>query len=201
MTSSTLYKELNYVNHSRERRHYYAQIIVGNPELMSDLLDILFRVDDDLSCRAGWLLEYAIKSDIALLYPYLDRFVAQINSVYKDAAVRPVSKICEILALSYYKKQNPHTQEFLKSEHRSKLIEVAFDWLITDQKVAVKAYTMTTLLYLGTELDWVHPELERIMDEGYLKGSAAFKARVRQTKVLLKKLNSNLQKKKDDPYD
>ena len=59
--------------------------------------------------------------------------------------------------------------------------------MITDQKVAVKAYTMTTLFYLGTEVDWVHPELERLMQEGYADGSAAFKARCRHIKEAIRK--------------
>ena len=32
--------------------------------------------------------------------------------------------------------------------------------MINDEKVAVKAYSMATLYYLGTEFDWIHEELK-----------------------------------------
>lgn len=187
MTLRELYHELNYVNHSREKRGYYAALIIDQPELMPLVLDILFMVDDTLSNRAGWLVEFVTKKDIALLFPHLDIFTSNMGSVYQDSALRPVAKICEYLTLSFYKEKNPQTRKQLTVLHRERMIEAGFDWMITDQKVAVKAYTMTSLFYLGTETDWVHPELERIMEEEYATGSAAFKARCRHTKEAIKK--------------
>ena len=58
--------------------------------------------------------------------------------------------------------------------------------MITDQKVAAKAYSMNTLYLLGKDFDWIHPELKRILEDNFHSGSAAFKARARH---LLKKLN------------
>ena len=34
MTKAELYKELNYVNHSREKRLKYANLVIDNPELI-----------------------------------------------------------------------------------------------------------------------------------------------------------------------
>lgn len=187
MTPGQLYKELNYVNHSREKRAHYAQLLIAQPILMKEVLDILFMVDDELSNRAGWLAEFATKNDISIIYPHLDYFIDLMDTVYQDSALRPCAKICERLVLSYYKDKNALTQKHLTQKHRTKMIETGFDWLLTDQKVAVKAYTMTTLFYLGTDTDWVHVELERIMRDGYASGSAAFKARCRHMKILLDK--------------
>lgn len=187
MTHQELYDQLNYVNHSREKRAYYAQLVINDPSLIPLIIEILFKVDDPISNRAGWLLEFVCKTDITTLFPYLDTFTEKMHTVHQDSAVRPVAKICEYLTLSYYKKKKPLTIKHLTSLHKERIIEAGFDWLITDQKVAVKAYTMTSLFWLGTEIDWIHPELYRIMEDGYHQGSAAYKARCRHMFEAIKK--------------
>lgn len=179
MTREELYEELNYVNHSREKRGYYAAMIRNEPDLFPIVLEILFMVDDPASNRAGWIAEFTCKQDASILYPYLDDFTLFMPQVYLDSALRPVTKICEHLALEYYKIQCPLAQKHLKPIHKERMIEAGFDWLITGQKVAVKAYTLTTLFWLGTEIDWVHPELKRIMEQDYGSQSAAYKARAK----------------------
>ena len=57
--------------------------------------------------------------------------------------------------------------------------------MITEQKVAVKAYSMHTLFLFGSEFDWVHPELRIILERDFSSQSAAFKARSRH---ILKKI-------------
>ncbi|GAL78179.1 hypothetical protein JCM19274_4678 [Algibacter lectus] len=54
MTTEQLYNELNYVNHSREKRLFYSKMVINNPALIPKLLDLLFMVDDKLSPRAAW---------------------------------------------------------------------------------------------------------------------------------------------------
>lgn len=65
------------------------------------------------------------------------------------------------------------------------MLEAGYDRMITDQKVAVNAYTMTTLNHLGTEFKWVHPELRLIIAENYSEGSPAFKARSRNVSKMI----------------
>ena len=57
--------------------------------------------------------------------------------------------------------------------------EVSVD---TTSKFAVRAYTMTTLYLFGLQKDWVHPELEYLINSKIMKESAGCKAR--GTKIL-----------------
>lgn len=186
MTKEQLYQELNYVNHSREKRSYYADLLINNPELVSPLLEILFTVNDKISCRAAWIFEFMCSEHINTIIPHLNKFTDNISLVHLDSAVRPVAKVCEILITAYYKNKNPEVLKYLIEKHKEKIIEVCFDWMITNQKVAVKAYSMTTLFFLGQEYQWVYPELKIILERDYELQSAAFKARARR---ILKKLN------------
>ncbi|WP_347925365.1 adenylosuccinate lyase [Pontimicrobium sp. SW4] len=185
MTNEELYKELSYVNHSRENRKKYALLVISSPELIPKVLDILFQVDDKISCRAAWLLEFVARENLDSILPYLDSFTKNMHTVHQDPAVRPVAKICEYLIEAYYHRDNNHAKEYLKAAHKEKIIELSFDYMITNQKVAAKAYSMNTLYLLGKEYDWIHPELAMILERDFNSGTAAFKARARH---LLKKL-------------
>lgn len=185
MTNEELYKELSYVNHSRENRKKYALLIISNPELIPKVLDILFQVNDKTSCRAAWLLEFVARENLDSILSYLDRFTENMHTVHQDPAVRPVAKICEYLIEAYYHRDINHTKDYLKPEHKERIIELSFDYMITDQKVAAKAYSMNTLYLLGKEYEWIHPELSMILERDFNLGTAAFKARARH---LLKKL-------------
>ncbi|WP_299222361.1 adenylosuccinate lyase [uncultured Aquimarina sp.] len=180
-----LEEEIRNTNHSREKRNHFANLILRNPELLPQLIEICHQVDDEISCRASWGLEFLCKNNLEAILPHLDSFIKLLPLVHQDPAVRPVAKICEYLILAYYKKKSTEVRKHLIATHREKITEACFDWLISDQKVAPKAYSMTSLYLLGTEFDWVHPELKITLENNYHDGSAAYKARSR---MILKKL-------------
>ncbi|WP_317164448.1 adenylosuccinate lyase [Oceanihabitans sp. IOP_32] len=185
LTTEELYNELNHVNHSRENRLFYANLITHNHELISKLLEIMFRVNDKASSRAAWVFEFVCNQNIDLIIPYLDTFTKNIHKVHLDSAVRPVAKICEYIAKAFTAKTNNAIKQALTPLYKERIIALCFDYMINDEKVAAKAYSMSTLFLLGKDDAWVYPELTRILKEDYSKQSAAFKARARQ---ILKKI-------------
>ncbi|WP_298500194.1 adenylosuccinate lyase [uncultured Algibacter sp.] len=188
MTKEELYNELNYVNHSREKRLYYAHLMHNNLDLVPKLLDILFTVDDKISPRAAWVFEFMCNEDIDTIIPFLDHFTENMHKVHLDSAVRPVAKICEFLAKAYTSKFDNKIKVFLTETHKERIIETCFDYMINDEKVAPKAYGMSTLFLLGKQYDWIYPELARILEDDFSKQSAAFKARARH---ILKKIKTH----------
>ena len=187
MTFEQLYSELNYVNHSREKRNYYANIVLQQPELLSTLLQVVFTVDDKISARAAWLFEFVAREDLDAILPHLNTYVENMQKVHLDPAVRPMAKVAEYLVEAFYHKNDNLTKEKLTKKHREKITEACFDWMISDQKVAVKAYSMRSLYLLGREFDWIHEELLIILERDFATHSAAFKARARQLIKRLKK--------------
>ncbi|WP_299229436.1 adenylosuccinate lyase [uncultured Psychroserpens sp.] len=187
MTTEQLYNELNYVNHSREKRLYYANLVISQPELISELLDILFMIDDKISCRAAWVFEFMCGEKLEAIIPHLSRFTESIHKVHLDSAVRPVAKVCEHLIKAYYSKHDHIIKTALRHEHLEKIIEACFDWMINDEKIAPKAYAMNALFLLGKDHDWIHPELAMILERDYHMQSSGFKARARH---ILKKIKA-----------
>lgn len=185
MTKELLYNELNYVNHSREKRLFYANLVIDNPNLIPKLLEVLFMVDDKISCRAAWVFEFMCNEKLEAIIPYLDTFTLQMHKVHLDSAVRPVAKVCEYLVKAYYSKQENKIQTALKPIHIERITEVCFDFMINDEKIAPKAYAMNTLYLLGKDIDWIHPELIIILERDFQIQSSGFKARA---KHILKKI-------------
>ena len=185
MTKTELYRELNYVNHSREKRLHYANLVSAQPELVTPLLDILYEVDDKISCRAAWVFEFLCGEQLEAIIPHLNTFTQNLSKVHLDSAVRPVAKVCEYLIKAYYSKQDNSIKTQLKEQHKEKIIEACFDWMINDEKIAPKAYAMNSLFLLGNEYHWIHPELAMILERDFQMQSSGFKARARH---ILKKI-------------
>jgi len=169
------------VDATREKRTEMAELILGNPTLMSPLVEIALTDDNPISSRACWVLEFTVKQNLSYIFNYLDGFTSGLGEVQLDSSVRPVAKICEILIKAYFSKKANLAQNELTDEHLERMATACFDWLIGDHKVAAKAYSMTSLLLLGRKFDWILPELKMVLEQNYADGSAAYKARARMT--------------------
>ena len=184
MKESELHEALEYVNHSRANRLKMARSIMENPALVDPLLDIAYSLKEPLSSRACWSIEFAARQDLRFLDNYLDKFINGMSKVKSDSSVRPVAKICELLILEYYGSSPQNNPSNLSHDHLEHIATACFDWLIEDQKVAPKAYSMTCLYHLGKTFGWIHPELKMVLENNYANGSAGYKARAR--KILAK---------------
>ncbi len=181
MDKIEIYDLLNYVDASRRRRDAACSKVLENPGFLGPLLAIGYQDVHPISSRAFWVLEYVTKEHLFLLLPYLDAFTEKLGEIRLDASVRPAAKICESLLKAYFATTLNSVQKEITQQHLEKMTICFFDWLIGDQKVAVKAYSMTGLLLLGRKFEWIHPELKQIVTENYAKGSAAYQARARMT--------------------
>ncbi|MBT8252964.1 MAG: adenylosuccinate lyase [Flavobacteriaceae bacterium] len=189
MTAFDLNKELEYVNHSREHRQYYARLVIDNPDLLPQVLDLAFDVNNRKSCKAALLLEFIVREDLYAILPYLNRITSNMAQIHFDAAVRPIAKICECLIEAFYSKIENPVQTALTKTQRERIIEQSFDYLIGDYAIAPKAYGMTNLFRLGYEFDWIHPELILILERNYAHGSAGYKVRAGRILNILKNDN------------
>lgn len=163
-----------------------AEEILGNPQWLPDLIGICLGRHDAIGSRACWVLEFVFNKDPARLFPYLETFTSGLSQLREESSIRPMAKICELLAGGYY--QPGHRKKPpLESHHREGMAEACFDWLIGPHKVAPKAYSMQTLYLLGEEFPWIRPELQEVLKLNYANGSAAYQARARHILKLLEK--------------
>jgi len=178
---SEFQNNLNYVTGYRDNRQKYANEVLDNPEYFPELIRLCFHVSDKNASKAFWILEFVCYQKLEWLAHYLDFFCSNIKKLKDESAIRPAAKICQLLILAHYKKN----EIILSDKNLEEIIESSFDWLINDIKVASKAYSMRTLYILGLHYDWIHPELKIIITKDFPNHSAAYKA---VAKEVLKKI-------------
>ena len=175
----------------RENRERVAAIFLDKPELIPNLIICLFNIDYKLHYKAAWILEILLEKDLSILLPHIDYFTSNIGKLRHESAVRPISKICNWLAISYIKKQKEDSLKSLSTTNIEQIVETGFDWMIDDFKVATKAYTMNTLFCFGKvkaqEFQWIHKELKNTILQNINNKSAAYKSRGKITLELLAK--------------
>ena len=162
----------------------YRDILVNaclkNTSWTSFLLTNMQSVDNENSNVSARILELSCKENIEIIIPYLDFFCELLNKVKLNGAIRVCSKICELLMIEYFIKNNHKITDSLQNEHLEKIIEAGFIWMITDQQIAVQAYTMQALFLLGTKYDWIHNDLAIIIERNIPTGSTDYKNRGRK---------------------
>ncbi|MEE9349436.1 MAG: adenylosuccinate lyase [Flavobacteriaceae bacterium] len=190
MTKEQISNELEHMSALRVSRQRVANLVVQDENNFKQLLDIVFDVDNKTSIKAAWVVEFVCKDKMLWLYNHLDYFTKNMHKAHFGSVVRPLAKICELLVLQ--NKRTPKLNFTLK--HKQRIAETTFDWLISDHKVAVKAYSMTSLFILGKEIDWIHEELKMIIISNINDSSKAYEAR---GKFVLKEIEKlNLKKRK-----
>lgn len=178
MSIHNLKEELDKMTALKEDRQRVAYFVLENQLLFNDLVSITFQVEHKISIKAAWVLEWVCTNHhLEWILPHLDEFSTKIATLKFDSAIRPCAKICEHLAIAYHAKNKNGVQNKLKSIHINAIIETGFDWLITPQKIAARAYTMSFLYYFGLEKDWVHPALKNLIETKIIHESKGTKAR------------------------
>jgi hypothetical protein len=181
--SSELQSKLDYVSAYRENRLKAAKDVLENQSLFKELIQICCSPLDKNNHKACWILEFVSYEELIWLQPHLDFFCSNLKVLKDESSIRPIAKVVQLLVKSHYKKNE--NSIFLSPENLQDCIEVSFDWLINDVKVATKAYSIRTLYVLGNHYDWIHPELQIILNKDYANHSAAYKAVARE---VLKKI-------------
>jgi hypothetical protein len=171
------YKTIENSTAYRKSRDENKNFILDNPTYLNDLITIAFNISDKNHYKACWILELVCEEKITQFVPFIDAFCQIISKYTVDQAIRPVSKISLFLS--------KNQEIILIEDHKTKIIEACFDWLIQEGKVATKAYAIRALFEFGKKQDWIYPELKRILADDYSHHSAAYKAVARE---ILKKI-------------
>lgn len=77
-------------NPAKVNRDKAANIVLNEPKLIKYLVDLTFDVNNKLSIKAAWVLEWiCTHHGVEHILPYLDSFATNISTVHFDSAVRP----------------------------------------------------------------------------------------------------------------
>lgn len=185
MNQNDFRKELENLIAYRETRLRIANTVLANPKLYPYLLEVCYEFENNVSSRACWILEFVCAEKLEWLLPHIDDFINNLGKFKQESAIRPIAKITEMLTASYFGRKPSEIKERLNDEILEKIAEASYDWLISDIKVAPKAYAIRSLYLLGKQFKWIHPALIITLEQDYSKQSAGYKS---IAKKILKKL-------------
>ncbi len=168
---------------SKNSRQATAGFIMAHSELLNNFISICFEIQNPDHYKACWVMELIAYEKLDWFQEYLDLICSKSKMLTNESAIRPLSKVIFLLIETHYK--NAKNEIHFTEAQREELVEINFDWLITDTKVATKVYVMRSLQLLGKEHNWIHHELRIILEKDYNNHSAAYKAVARE---ILKKL-------------
>ncbi|RAV27857.1 adenylosuccinate lyase [Sinomicrobium soli] len=188
--SNLIYDKLTCVNALRENRKKLSDEVLATPALFPELLAACFSGDPQYAAKAAWVLEFVCIKKPDRILPHIDIFIGGLRSLKADGAKRSCGKICELLCDRYFDRKPNTVKKRLTRQHLNTLAEVCFDWLIADEKVALKAYAMHCLYLLGTRISWIHPQLRPVLEQGYHHHTAAYRSRA---KKILRKCPKNIE--------
>ncbi|MFP2996528.1 adenylosuccinate lyase [Spongiivirga sp. MCCC 1A20706] len=186
MTYESFYEELDAISALRENRMRIAKMVLNDHLLYDHLFNIAFKVDDPVSCKACWVMEFVYLEQPELIIPYLDEFTYNLKQLQLDSSIRPLAKISQLMVQAYFKKKPSEIQSALTNKHLELITEACFDWLIQDQKVAAQVYSMYALFYLGKKYNWIYDALRPVIEKDYNQGSAGYKAASRKVLARIK---------------
>lgn len=167
----------------RKPRENLRNWVLNDTSVLDELIAVAFDTKDKFHFKACWILELIFEQKIELIIPYLDKFCEVVSVYTHDSAIRPMAKIIRFVVSENYSK-NPKFHLSEKQIHQ--LTECCMDRLISDEKVATKAYSAETLFILGKHQSWIYPELKQILSDGYSEHSPAYRATARK---ILKMMN------------
>ena len=167
----------------KNSRQTTANFILSSPELMEDFMHICFDNKNPDHYKACWVMELIALEKLNCLQNYLHLICSKSKNLSNESAIRPLSKVIYLLIEAHYKIEKPDIH--FTENQLQELIEINFDWLIGDTKVASKVYAMRSLLLLGKDFNWILPELQNILTKDFSSHTAAYKA---VSKHILKKI-------------
>ncbi len=174
-------------NAKRIYRDDVANFVIENLETFPFLVELTFSDQKEVAIKSSWILELVCLHNINLLAPNIDYFTENLDKPSNESILRPLAKICFLIAEAYFSKTDHQIKSKVTEQHKNKIIEVTFDWLINEHKVANQAYAMDTLFLFGKENDWILNELKLVLEKHIQSGSPGYQVRAKR---ILKKLNN-----------
>ncbi|MCP9200131.1 hypothetical protein MKO06_09440 [Gramella sp. GC03-9] len=174
---------LQEMNTSLASRENAAKILIGRPRLIQDAVSLLNENETKLSIKALYCLEILARKDIDLLMDQLKHLTHYAKTSENSSANRCLAKI---FSLATEKDSLAGKTSYLPSEIKESIMETSFSWLIREESIAVKVFSMQTLWDLRCENDWIAAELKAVLQNDFPGASAGYQSRARK---ILRKLN------------
>lgn len=177
MTAESL---LNNMDATLFKRVSVADKLSKNQNLLEDFIEIISN-GEELSLKALMAVEVLGRNEFQKLRPYMPEIISSAKLYLNSSSRRCLAKIFSFAIKTTFKSQD---KVLLTSDLKIEISELSFLWLISDEKTAVKVFSMQNLYELRHEAQWIKEELKGIIEKALPSSSAGYKSRA--VKILRK---------------
>lgn len=161
--------------HSKQQTIKIVNYIGSDSDRFAELLKLFLGNEYRVTQRASWAVSYCAEEHPQLVKPYLSKLVKNLEKPgLHDAVKRNTLKMLETIAV-------PRSLQ-------GQVADLCFKFLLSQEPVAMKAYSMTILLNICKEEPDLKNELRLIIEDTMMLGSAGLKARGKRVLKELEKI-------------
>jgi len=157
---------------SRRNTDMVADMVLQNPELFDELVEIFFRQEEPVSRRAAWVVDTVTEKLPELLTPHLGRIASNLPTLQHDGLKRHSLRML--------------LRSPLPPDHLGDLMNICFEWLLSGKEaIAAKVHCMEILYCISQAEPDLKKELADSIEWRMEEESAGFRNKGQK---ILKKL-------------
>ncbi|GAA4322320.1 hypothetical protein GCM10023115_50340 [Pontixanthobacter gangjinensis] len=160
-------------------RQQAAVLFLKHPQFLKFCVMIIQKARP-LSVKALFILEVLSRQNFEILIPFIPDLIRS-GKYHSDSACRRC--LAKIYGLALENNFSSSTLN-LSPELKKEILELSFTWLVSEEKVAVKVFSMQNIYELRNEDSWVKEELKGILEKDIQKSTAGYRSRA--SKILRK---------------
>lgn len=142
-------------------------IVVDDTSRMDELMELFFSIDLRECQRASWPLGMIADRDTAILRPYLQRMITNLDNAVHAAVIRNTFRTFQAIDFP--------------EEIEGEIYEKAFQFFADiDQAIAIRVFAMTVCSNIALKYPELKGEIISVIQEHYPHGSAGFRSRAKR---------------------
>jgi len=169
------------MDNSLSKRKAAANKILKDHAILKETIALINSNEKNLSLKALMALEMLSRNNFQAIQAYSSELIHS-GKLYHDSSSRRY--LSKIYGQAIQVNLDNTSSFYLVSELKKEIIELSFLWLISNEKTAVKVFSMQNIFDLRLEKPWITEELRGVIEKEFPNSSQGFKPRA--TKILRK---------------
>ncbi len=157
------FRELLLKGNSRSYTDFVGDIVNNRPELVRELWEIYFSMEEPVSRRAAWIIDTASENKPGWVDPFLTQLVKRLPAFNHDGLKRHALRMI--------------SRSDFTEDTEGELMKISFEWLLSpSESVAVKMYCIQILYRLSAKETDIQQELYDTIEFQMVNGTPGFRS-------------------------
>jgi len=153
-------------------RQHAAELVLTN-NLLPQTIEFI-KLPQELSMKAWMIIEIIGRDNVEILGEFIPDIVNN-GKMYSDSS----SKRCMMKIFSFLVKSHLHKSSSIHLNHAEikEIITLSFQFLMNDEKTAVKVFAMQNIYDLRNEKKWIETELKALLEKNISTSTPGYRSR------------------------